>query len=166
MSAPSNPVSIVNHGCPVSVTTSVIGGKWKGVILYHLTCGPKRYNELRRLLPRISQRVLTLQLRELEQDGVVHREVYEEVPPRVEYSLTSLGNTLKPIIFAMRDWANPTGKKRAQKKKAAISSSFFFKMKLPLVLAVDHPSQTGCQADDAPLRKKHVSQILSDHLSQ
>ena len=80
MSAPSNPVSIVNHGCPVSVTTSVIGGKWKGVILYHLTCGPKRYNELRRLLPRISQRVLTLQLRELEQDGVVHREVYEEVP--------------------------------------------------------------------------------------
>ncbi|OLP65346.1 putative HTH-type transcriptional regulator YybR [Bacillus pumilus] len=104
MSAPSNPVSIVNHGCPVSVTTRVIGGKWKGVILYHLTCGPKRYNELRRLLPRISQRVLTLQLRELEQDRIVHREVYEEVPLRVEYSLTSLGDTLKPIIFAMREW--------------------------------------------------------------
>ncbi|MFE5470785.1 winged helix-turn-helix transcriptional regulator [Bacillus safensis] len=118
MSASSNPVSIVNHGCPVSVTTSVIGGKWKGVILYHLTCGPKRYNELRRLLPRISQRVLTLQLRELEQDGVVHREVYEEVPPRVEYSLTSLGNTLKPIIFAMREWGESYGKEARPKEKS------------------------------------------------
>ncbi|MCY7539308.1 winged helix-turn-helix transcriptional regulator, partial [Bacillus pumilus] len=118
MSAPSNPVSIVNHGCPVSTTSSVIGGKWKGVILYHLTCGPKRYNELRRLLPRISQRVLTLQLRELEQDGVVHREVYEEVPPRVEYSLTSLGDTLKPIIFAMREWGESYGKEARPKEKS------------------------------------------------
>ncbi|GLF88982.1 hypothetical protein Saga11_02410 [Bacillus safensis] len=118
MSAPSNPVSIVNHGCPVSITTSVIGGKWKGVILYHLTCGPKRYNELRRLLPRISQRVLTLQLRELEQDGVVHREVYEEVPPRVEYSLTSLGETLKPIIFAMREWGEYYGNEARPTEKS------------------------------------------------
>ncbi|EMI12806.1 transcriptional regulator [Bacillus stratosphericus LAMA 585] len=118
MSVPSNPVSIVNHGCPVSITTNVIGGKWKGVILYHLTCGPKRYNEIRRLLPRISQRVLTLQLRELEQDGIVHREVYEEVPPRVEYSLTSLGNTLKPIIFAMREWGESYGRETHPKEKS------------------------------------------------
>lgn len=78
----------VNFGCPVAKTVGVIGGKWKGVILYHLTTGPRRYNEIRRTLPNITQRMLTLQLRELERDGIVHREIYNENPPRVEYSLT------------------------------------------------------------------------------
>ncbi|MFS0655212.1 winged helix-turn-helix transcriptional regulator [Bacillus sp. 179-C3.3 HS] len=118
MSAPLNPVSIVNHGCPVSITTSIIGGKWKGVILYHLSCGPKRYNELHRLIPSISQRVLTLQLRELEQDGIVHREAYEEIPPRVEYSFTSLGESLKPIIYAMREWGDSYGRVAQAKEKS------------------------------------------------
>ncbi len=92
------------HGCPVEATLEVIGGKWKGVILYHLLSGTKRFNEFRRLMPDITQRMLTLQLRELEKDGVVHREVYKEVPPKVAYTLTEFGYTLEPIIMLMRDW--------------------------------------------------------------
>jgi len=91
-------------GCPVGVTLDVIGGKWKGIILYQLLSGSKRYNELRRLQPAVTQRMLTLQLRELEQDGIVHREVYKQIPPRVDYSLTAFGRTLEPIIVAMKEW--------------------------------------------------------------
>ncbi|AIQ46645.1 ArsR family transcriptional regulator [Paenibacillus sp. FSL R7-0273] len=90
--------------CPVEFTLDVIGGKWKGVLLYHLMDGTKRFNEFRRICPGITQRMLTLQLRELEEDGVVHREVYHQVPPKVEYSLTEFGRTLIPIIRLMRDW--------------------------------------------------------------
>ncbi|WP_248924073.1 winged helix-turn-helix transcriptional regulator [Paenibacillus hamazuiensis] len=92
------------EGCPVETTLDVIGGKWKGIILYHLIDGPKRFNEFRRIHPGITQFMLTLQLRELERDGIVHREVYKEVPPKVEYSLTEFGRTLEPIILAMRTW--------------------------------------------------------------
>ena len=95
-----------NYGCPVEATLDVIGGKWKGVILYHLLPGKKRFGEFRRLLPDITQRTLTLHLRELEADGVVHREVYAEVPPRVEYSLTPFGRSLEPILLLMRDWGD------------------------------------------------------------
>ncbi len=104
MTVNSDKTSIVNFGCPVAVTLDVIGGKWKGVVFYHLTGGPKRFNELRKILPNITQRMLTLQLRELESDGVVHREVYREVPPKVEYSLTPFGETLTPIFYSMREW--------------------------------------------------------------
>lgn len=90
--------------CPVEVTLDVIGGKWKGIILYHLIDGKKRFSEFRRLYPRITQRMLTLQLRELERDGVVHRKSYNEIPPRVEYSLTEFGRTLEPIILLMKEW--------------------------------------------------------------
>jgi DNA-binding HxlR family transcriptional regulator len=93
-----------NEGCPVEATLEVIGGKWKGVILYHLLDGKRRFGEFRRLLPDVTQRMLTNQLRELERDGVIHREVFAEVPPRVEYSLTAFGQTLAPIILLMRDW--------------------------------------------------------------
>ncbi|WP_337034681.1 helix-turn-helix domain-containing protein [Paenibacillus illinoisensis] len=92
------------YGCAVEVTLSVIGGKWKGAILYHLFSGSLRFNELRKLFPEITQRMLTLQLRELESSGIVHREIYPQVPPKVEYSLTPFGETLRPIIFSMRDW--------------------------------------------------------------
>jgi len=92
------------EGCPVETTLDVIGGKWKGIILYHLIDGKKRFNEFRKLHPCITQRMLTLQLRELERDGVIHREVYKEVPPKVEYSLTEFGRTLEPIILLMKDW--------------------------------------------------------------
>lgn len=90
--------------CPVAFTVDVIGGKWKSLILFHLMSGTKRFNELRRLMPDVTQRMLTLQLRELETDKVIHREIYREVPPKVEYSLTELGNTLAPLISAMREW--------------------------------------------------------------
>lgn len=92
------------HGCPVEATTSVIGGRWTGVILFHLVGGTKRFNQLRRLMPGVTQRMLTLQLRELEAHGVVHRKVYAEVPPKVEYSLTEFGRTLEDIVLAMHEW--------------------------------------------------------------
>ncbi|GEM47146.1 winged helix-turn-helix transcriptional regulator [Deinococcus cellulosilyticus] len=91
-------------GCPVELTLEVIGGRWKGVIMYHLTKGTLRFGQLKRLIPGITQRMLTLQLRELEADGLVDRTVYPEVPPRVEYALSDVGRTLQPIIHAMLEW--------------------------------------------------------------
>ena len=102
-------------GCPVETTLDVIGGKWKGIILYHLISGTKRFNEFRRLMPALTQRMLTLQLRELEEDGVVHREVYPVVPPKVEYSLTEFGMTLKPIIMLMQEWGTKYEKMKPRK---------------------------------------------------
>lgn len=93
-------------GCSVEVTLDIIGGKWKGTILYHLLDKTMRFNEIRRLFPDVTQRMLTLQLRELEQAAIVHREIYREVPPRVEYSLTSLGRSLRPALLFMRDWGD------------------------------------------------------------
>lgn len=90
--------------CGVAVTLELIGGKWKGVILWHLSKKTLRFSQLRRRLPGITQKMLTQQLRELERDGLVHREVYAEVPPRVEYSMTDLGNTLQPTLQKMCDW--------------------------------------------------------------
>ena len=95
-----------NEGCPVEAALSVIGGKWKGVILYHLLNETIRFNELRRLMPDITQRMLTKQLRELETDGLVARKVYAEVPPKVEYSMTEYGNSLAPVIESLRKWGN------------------------------------------------------------
>lgn len=92
------------QACPVETTLDVIGGKWKGIILYQLLEGTKRFNEFRRLNPGITQFMLTLQLRELERDGIIHREIYKEVPPRVEYSLTDFGRTLEPVIMSMKAW--------------------------------------------------------------
>ncbi|HWB60012.1 MAG TPA: helix-turn-helix domain-containing protein [Chthoniobacteraceae bacterium] len=92
-------------GCPVEACTEVIGDKWKGELLYILfTTGTKRFGELRRLVPGATQRMLTLQLRELEEDGIIERKVYAEVPPRVEYSISKNGASLKPIIDAMWRW--------------------------------------------------------------
>jgi DNA-binding HxlR family transcriptional regulator len=91
-------------GCPVEVTTEIIGGKWKGKIIYILLSGEKRFGELRRLVGTATQRMLTAQLRELESDRVVARRVYLEAPPKVEYSLTRRGRDLKPAIEAMWLW--------------------------------------------------------------
>ena len=82
----------------------VIGGKWKGVTLFHLLDGVKRFNELQRDVGNVTQRMLTKQLRELEDAGLVNREVYPVVPPKVEYSLTKKGETLRPILNALKHW--------------------------------------------------------------
>ena len=90
--------------CPVEVTLGLIDGKWKGVVLFHLGDGTLRFNELRRRVRGATQRVLTRQLRELEADGLVIRTIYAEVPPRVEYRLSAKGETLRPIIAALKAW--------------------------------------------------------------
>ena len=90
--------------CPVETTLTLISSKWKILILRDLMPGTKRFGELKKSIGRVSQKVLTAQLREMETDGLVRRTVYPEVPPRVEYTLTALGRSLKPILDAMWDW--------------------------------------------------------------
>ena len=90
--------------CPVETTLTLIGDKWKVLILRDLLPGTKRFGELKKSIGSVSQKVLTTQLRAMEENGLVHREVYAQVPPKVEYSLTELGRSLKPILDAMRDW--------------------------------------------------------------
>ncbi|WP_291533141.1 winged helix-turn-helix transcriptional regulator, partial [Bifidobacterium sp. UBA6881] len=90
--------------CPVETTLLMISDKWKVLILRDLLNGTMRFSELRRSIGSISQKVLTANLRQMERDGLVHREVYPEVPPRVEYSLTDTGRTLRTVIDAMKDW--------------------------------------------------------------
>jgi len=96
--------------CPVTRTLEVMGGKWKPILLFYLAEQPRRSGELARLIPQASTKMLTQQLRELERDRIVHREVYHEVPPRVEYSLTPLGQSLKPIMDAMCAWGRTNTK--------------------------------------------------------
>ena len=91
-----------HYGCAIEAALDTIGSKWKGVILFHLLEKPIRFNEMPRLIPSVTQRMLTLQLRELERDGVINRKIYPEIPPKVEYSLTEFGETLKPILLALR----------------------------------------------------------------
>lgn len=90
--------------CPVEAALDLIGGKWKSIILFRLSQGTKRFNELGRLLPKTTPRMLTQQLRDLERDGLVSRTVYAEVPPRVEYDLTKAGRTLLPVLEVLKDW--------------------------------------------------------------
>lgn len=90
--------------CPVETTIDLIGGKYKALILWHLSGGTLRFNQLQKLITSATPRMLTLQLRELESQNLITRTVYAEVPPRVEYSMTELGRSLMPILTAMRDW--------------------------------------------------------------
>jgi len=92
--------------CGVQTTLSVIEGHWKLPILFRLLEGTWRFGELRRVLPAATQRMLTLHLRELERDGLIHREVYREVPPKVEYSLTEMGRSLEPLLRFMSQWGH------------------------------------------------------------
>lgn len=92
--------------CPVEITLSLIGDKWKILILRDLLGGTMRFGELKKSIGKVSQKVLTSQLRDMEAHGLVHRQVYAEVPPRVEYSLTETGRSLEPVINAMLDWGS------------------------------------------------------------
>ena len=90
--------------CPVSATLNLVGGKYKALILWHLSEHKLRFSELHKLISGATPKMLTQQLREMESQNLVHREVYPVVPPKVEYSLTELGNSLMPVLIAMRDW--------------------------------------------------------------
>jgi DNA-binding HxlR family transcriptional regulator len=94
----------VKTGCAVEATMSVLGGVWKPVLLFHLLPGRLRFNALCRLTPNATARMITLQLRELEADGVIRRIVYPEVPPKVEYELTPFGRTLEPVLNSLLAW--------------------------------------------------------------
>ena len=97
-------MEFIRSACPATRTIGVIGGRWKLIILWRLLDRVQRYSDLQRSLPGVTPKMLTQQLRELEEDGIVHREVYRQVPPKVEYSLTPLGESLRPIILAIHEW--------------------------------------------------------------
>jgi DNA-binding HxlR family transcriptional regulator len=100
--------------CPVETTIAAIGGRWKVLVIHHLLEGTKRFGELTRLLDGVSPRTLTRQLRELEEHGIITRHVHQQIPPKVDYSLTPLGLKLKPILYAMHDWGEEADKRRAR----------------------------------------------------
>ena len=102
--------------CPVEVTLMLISDRWKVLILRDLLSGTKRFGELKKSIGSISQKVLTSNLRSMEEDGLLTRKVYAEVPPRVEYTLTELGESLRPILFAMQEWGLAYQKQAAQKQ--------------------------------------------------
>jgi len=114
--------------CPVKLTTDIIGGKWKPMILFYLEGGTRRFGELKKLIPALTKKMLTQHLRELERDEVIHRKVYAVVPPKVEYSLTKHGESLKPILKLMSAWGTkhrarygiPKGRMHPQKTSAPL----------------------------------------------
>ncbi|MCJ8162825.1 winged helix-turn-helix transcriptional regulator [Acinetobacter zhairhuonensis] len=94
-------------GCAVEAAIGILDGKWKSIILWHLlTEHTLRFSEIRKRIPNVTQRMLTNQLRELEEDGIIHRQVYPQVPPKVEYSLTPLGMSLREILMALKAWGD------------------------------------------------------------
>jgi DNA-binding HxlR family transcriptional regulator len=105
--------------CPVEATIAAIGGRWKVLVIYHLLEGKRRFGELTRLLGGVSARTLARQLRELEECGVIDREVHQQVPPKVEYSLTPLGRELEPVLYAMHAWGEKLEGKQLERKRNA-----------------------------------------------
>jgi len=112
------------YQCTVAVTLAIIGGKWKSLILWHLRLKTLRFSQLQRRLGTITQKMQTQQLRELERDGMIHRQVYAEVPPRVEYSLTELGRSVVPILEQMCGWGKlyqeKTGLAECPREKSSV----------------------------------------------
>lgn len=101
-----NQVCRKDFQCPVEVTINLIGGKYKSLILWHVADRVLRFSELRKLIPGVTQKMLTQQLRDLEKNKLINRKVYPEVPPKVEYSISDLGKTMMPILNAMCDWGD------------------------------------------------------------
>lgn len=104
----------INANCGMAYTLSLVGGRWKPSILWQLLEGSLRYNEIRKALPNISERILILQLKELQEDGLILRFAYPEVPPKVKYQLTSIGLSLKPILMALSNWGEEHRPKEAR----------------------------------------------------
>ena len=110
--------SYVLPACPVEATLELIGGKWKGIILFYLLDGRLRFSALKRRIGCVTQRMLTKQLRELEASGLVNRIVYAEVPPRVEYELTAEGESLKPVLNTLKKWGDTHALKLLKRREA------------------------------------------------
>ncbi|GIQ65462.1 hypothetical protein PACILC2_40300 [Paenibacillus cisolokensis] len=129
-------INLKEINCEKELTLAVIGGKWKLIILWHLGMeGTKRFSELKKLIPHISQKMLTNQLRELEEDQLIRRKVYPEVPPRVEYSLAPYGESLMPVLKAMYEWGKITGKTsfgRTENESSCANPLISLKKQLPL----------------------------------
>ncbi|MGN7383616.1 winged helix-turn-helix transcriptional regulator [Paenibacillus sp. SAFN-117] len=118
-------IKLKEINCDKELTLAVIGGKWKLIILWHLGLeGTKRFGELKKLIPNITQKMLTNQLRELEEDQLVIRRVYPEVPPRVEYSLTEYGESLMPVLRMMYDWGRSYRRNVIRKDSDSDSAAF------------------------------------------
>lgn len=107
-------------GCPVETTLSAIGGQWKVMVLHYLMEGTLRFGELSRRLRGISARTLTKQLRELERDGIILREVHQQIPPKVEYSLTPIGKRLEPVLMAMHRWGEELERQRSMPRRKPV----------------------------------------------
>jgi len=107
-------------GCPTEITLQVLSGRWKAMVIYWLLKGPRRFNRLQRELGGITHRTLAKQLREMQAHGLVERKDFQEIPPRVEYSLTSLGRSLEPVLLAMHDWAVEKGHLLREKPVAGL----------------------------------------------
>lgn len=105
------------YHCALDITMDFIGGKWKSILLWYLRKDRKRFGELKKLIPEITEKMLSLQLRELEKDGIISRKVYAEVPPRVEYFLTDEGKTIIPAIEALAKWGLDRAKKYGERKE-------------------------------------------------
>ena len=116
----------ITNNCPVGATLDLIGGKYKALILWHLADKKLRFSQLNKLIPNATAKMLTQQLREMEAQDLIHRQVYPVVPPKVEYSLTDLGRSLMPVLIAMRDW----GAEYLQSKN--ITSNCFMMNKTPI----------------------------------
>jgi DNA-binding HxlR family transcriptional regulator len=110
------------YGCGLGPAFEVIGGKWKALILWEISVKPRRFGELKRLLPGISEKMLIQQLREMETDGIVHREVFHEVPPRVEYSQTGAGASLNKALGPLADWGEKHAKRIGAKRQRGAMS--------------------------------------------
>jgi DNA-binding HxlR family transcriptional regulator len=116
---PKRHASYCGAGCPVEAALEVIRGKWQGGILYHLAGGPRRFADLERLMPDVTQRILIKALRELEADGIVVRTVTPLVPPRVDYALSARGETLRPVFASLADWGREVIRGRDDRRPIA-----------------------------------------------
>lgn len=108
--------------CELEISLEVIGGKWKGLVVYHLIKGPKRTSELKKIIQNISQKMLIQTLRELETDGLIYRKMYNQLPPKVEYSITELGSSLEPMLRALCAWGGDYAEKELTKDQYQILS--------------------------------------------